>query len=591
VDLSVWLLEAEAVSKHVQRAQQQQAIKSGGGDGAAANGGGGGGFLGAPRRNYLVYLLSRICSFLRNNFRLVFVSDGCAPTLKTRLTSKDNQPAANGAAAGMQSHRARQNPLFAAQIRECGKLLQLLDLPLLSLQRGEAEALCGLLNARGSCDGVLTTDGDAFLFGARCVLKDLEASSTNLAASLVRMQQVTDHTGLDRHRLILLALMLGSDYSSGVRGLGPKKAVKLLRVLDECWPRFSQTTAQGRAAGTEHRTLAIFRAMVNSPTAEEAVKMLLACHPSSSAGASVASAALSVVSSSASAVSRHPASMTLEELSMEMRLRGLKPLTSKIAMVNKLEMITSAAAATTRATVTGATPGCTPDSDEDEDPLPAVAPAAIWLSDDSDSDSDCSDAGEVAAMFAASSQPSKRGGAAAAAKRKAKGKQKDKRAQTQLSLASFLRTYVGKVHARYHSAAQQAEMELVLQSYLRPNLQPAVDVLERQIHTRMSQTLARSHTNATNIVIASAILLQDALNRLTDAHETFFRAVCVCFQSHAELSEAARFPERVLFTPFRQIRAHLSSGAASFGPVEPSSRARSGARETRGAVGLRARRT
>jgi 5'-3' exonuclease len=44
---------------------------------------------------------------------------------------------------------------------------------------GEAEALCGALNAAGLVDGVATVDGDAFLFGASMVFKELSLSAAN----------------------------------------------------------------------------------------------------------------------------------------------------------------------------------------------------------------------------------------------------------------------------------------------------------------------------------------------------------------------------------------------------------------------------
>lgn len=36
---------------------------------------------------------------------------------------------------------------------------------------GEAEALCAQLNAEGHVDACITADSDAFLFGAKCVIK------------------------------------------------------------------------------------------------------------------------------------------------------------------------------------------------------------------------------------------------------------------------------------------------------------------------------------------------------------------------------------------------------------------------------------
>lgn len=43
---------------------------------------------------------------------------------------------------------------------------------------GEAEALCAQLNSKGLVDACITADSDAFLFGAKCVIKHVDLKST-----------------------------------------------------------------------------------------------------------------------------------------------------------------------------------------------------------------------------------------------------------------------------------------------------------------------------------------------------------------------------------------------------------------------------
>jgi len=43
--------------------------------------------------------------------------------------------------------------------------------------RGEAEALCAQLNREGLVEACITADSDAFLFGAKCVIKHLNPKS------------------------------------------------------------------------------------------------------------------------------------------------------------------------------------------------------------------------------------------------------------------------------------------------------------------------------------------------------------------------------------------------------------------------------
>lgn len=333
VDLSVWLMESHSIARTFD-----------GGSAAA--------FVG-PQKHHLNYIFNRACAFMRQSIRLVFVTDGRAPQIKSRLAVKGQQQAA--AASLPVGHRRRQNPLLAAQIRDCARLLQLMDIPLLVLECGEAEALCGLLNARGSCDGVLTPDGDCFLFGGRVILRNLEASQSTLAAKVFRMDSIERHLGLDRSKLVLLALMLGSDYTSGVRGLGPRKAIKFLRVIDQCCTKFDRDSHAKESEREEHREDAIvrlFRMLISASTPDAGIQLIYHYHaedigPRLSPGAVAAAVAASITPpqlvSLPSASSVSPSSplidyslMSLADLKSSMARHGLKA-QSRDAMVRKEE--------------------------------------------------------------------------------------------------------------------------------------------------------------------------------------------------------------------------------------------------------------
>ncbi|KAJ7154732.1 PIN domain-like protein, partial [Mycena filopes] len=86
---------------------------------------------------------------------------------------------------------------------------------------GEAEAELALLNADGRIDAIITEDSDAFVFGARVVIRTLGPSPQDIA-SIYSIDAIenTDTVLLDRDGLVLCALLLGGDYASGVLGIG-----------------------------------------------------------------------------------------------------------------------------------------------------------------------------------------------------------------------------------------------------------------------------------------------------------------------------------------------------------------------------------
>ena len=130
-------------------------------------------------------------------------------------------------------------------------------------------------------------------------------------------------------QLIILALLLGSDYTSGVRGIGPAKAVKLVRVLDECCDRFIRTRCGALNSHVDqHPTLQLFKAICAAHTPHAAVRLLLECHSKIP------------VSSNPPAASIYSAT-NLSDLSFEMN----KPLSSTGAMIAKLKYLTANAPA------------------------------------------------------------------------------------------------------------------------------------------------------------------------------------------------------------------------------------------------------
>jgi DNA excision repair protein ERCC-5 len=95
----------------------------------------------------------------------------------------------------------------------------------------EAESQCAHLEMEGIVDGVVTEDSDVFLFGARHVYKDI--FDQNQFVEEYTMKTIYDDTGLQREDLILLALMLGSDYTIGVWGIGPVNGMETVQAFHD----------------------------------------------------------------------------------------------------------------------------------------------------------------------------------------------------------------------------------------------------------------------------------------------------------------------------------------------------------------------
>lgn len=110
-------------------------------------------------------------------------------------------------------------------IEECQELLQLFGLPYITAPQ-EAEAQCAKLLDLGLVDGIITDDSDIFLFGGTKVYRHFFNQGKFLEAYLA--SDLEEELALNRERLIELAFLLGSDYTEGIRGIGPITAMEIL---------------------------------------------------------------------------------------------------------------------------------------------------------------------------------------------------------------------------------------------------------------------------------------------------------------------------------------------------------------------------
>lgn len=93
----------------------------------------------------------------------------------------------------------------------------------------EAEAQCAALEELGLVDGVVTEDSDIFVFGGRKVYKNFFAERKYVEAYFSR--DIQRSLGLGKHQLVALAMLLGGDYTDGVRGVGIVNGMEALRAF------------------------------------------------------------------------------------------------------------------------------------------------------------------------------------------------------------------------------------------------------------------------------------------------------------------------------------------------------------------------
>eukprot|EP00252_Welwitschia_mirabilis_P021245 TRINITY_DN5382_c0_g1_i1.p1 TRINITY_DN5382_c0_g1~~TRINITY_DN5382_c0_g1_i1.p1 ORF type:complete len:1520 (-),score=430.47 TRINITY_DN5382_c0_g1_i1:9-4568(-) len=114
--------------------------------------------------------------------------------------------------------------------QECQELLQMFGLPYI-IAPMEAEAQCAFMERVKLVEGVVTDDCDAFLFGADIVYKNIFDNRKYVETYL--MKDIENELGLNREKLVRMALLLGSDYTEGISGIGIVNAIEVVNAFPE----------------------------------------------------------------------------------------------------------------------------------------------------------------------------------------------------------------------------------------------------------------------------------------------------------------------------------------------------------------------
>ncbi|XP_023947021.2 DNA excision repair protein ERCC-5 [Bicyclus anynana] len=109
--------------------------------------------------------------------------------------------------------------------KEAQELLRVFGIPYVVAPM-EAEAQCAFLENVKLTDGTITDDSDIWLFGGKTVYKNFFNQKKHVLQFL--SDRIEKSYNLTREQFVLLALLVGSDYTTGVTGVGPVTALEIL---------------------------------------------------------------------------------------------------------------------------------------------------------------------------------------------------------------------------------------------------------------------------------------------------------------------------------------------------------------------------
>lgn len=183
------------------------------------------------------------------NMKLVFVFDGQPPALKAeeirrrreqreRALREWQEALEAGDYAKAFSKSVMTSRLTRSMIEDAKRLLMLLGIPYVQAP-SEAEAQAAYLAMRGDVWAASSKDYDTVLFGAPKLLRFLtvhgqeylpsKKTSRPLKPELITLQQLLSHHRITYPQLVDLAILVGTDFNEGIKGVGPKTALELIK--------------------------------------------------------------------------------------------------------------------------------------------------------------------------------------------------------------------------------------------------------------------------------------------------------------------------------------------------------------------------
>ncbi|MFA5855902.1 MAG: flap endonuclease-1 [Candidatus Pacearchaeota archaeon] len=193
-------------------------------------------------------LFYRNMSLILEGVKLVYVFDGEAPELKNRTREirkeakekyeeKYEEAKADEDVEGMGKYARAFVSLDKQKIEESKELLHAMGIAIVQAP-GEGEAQASYMASQGLVYAVSSQDYDCLMFKAPRLIQNLSLARKRRTPTgfkevypqMIELKNVLDELELTQEQLICLGILSGTDYNpKGIKGLGPKKSLKLVK--------------------------------------------------------------------------------------------------------------------------------------------------------------------------------------------------------------------------------------------------------------------------------------------------------------------------------------------------------------------------
>jgi flap endonuclease-1 len=199
--------------------------------------------------SHLSGLLQRTANLVEAKIRPVYIFDGKPHPLKQKtidernkrreFAEKDWKEALEAGDLKKARTKAQQTSRVTDEIlAQSQELLDALGIPYINAP-SEGEAQASYMVKKGDAYAVGSQDFDCLLVGSPVLVRNLTSSGrrklpgkqayTKINPELIRLKPNLKSLGITHKQLVDMAILIGTDFNSGIKGIGPKKSLNLIK--------------------------------------------------------------------------------------------------------------------------------------------------------------------------------------------------------------------------------------------------------------------------------------------------------------------------------------------------------------------------
>ncbi|KKM83572.1 hypothetical protein LCGC14_1308030 [marine sediment metagenome] len=197
--------------------------------------------------SHLSGLFYRSINFLEHNIKPIYVFDGTPSELKLetiRERRKIKEVAKKKMVKAQEAEDFREARKFAqmtskldsGMITESKKLIEYMGIPIVQAS-SEGEAQSAYLVEVGDAWACASQDYDTLLFGGERLIRNFAISrskkvkdtTVTLDIEYISLSKFLNNLGITRGQLIEMGILIGTDFFPGVKGIGQKTALNLIK--------------------------------------------------------------------------------------------------------------------------------------------------------------------------------------------------------------------------------------------------------------------------------------------------------------------------------------------------------------------------